>query len=405
MLVERMQHFVLPISAANVQPRLGLTVQVDLDASFRLFGVVLWNLGVPSATGTEGQLAIRFQRPDGRQIQRQLTSSNLLFPGNLYNQTGPNPNKALASPIYPSVLYPAGSVITIDIEGLDTGIATPQGSILVLIGTNIYQQGQVWNPQYPAKWKALPYLDRLEVTNFTAALPSLNNPFTAQADSDFVWQAGLYEDEAVTAGTFASLLVSGEDISTTTFRAVTIGAGGNAITITCVSNNGVPSQAFSLMVVGTTITITQATDITGLPTTTGNDVVAAILASGPASALVTASVKAGTGASVFSFADFSTNLAGGSGVGGTVAVDQLIDLGVIVRDPAYKAYSNGYVPVALLFPFLSGQAPGWLYPEIYIPRLGQLYFDLNYLYAGFTPASSPITVTLGLKGMKVYPQS
>jgi hypothetical protein len=407
MLVERMQHFVIPVSAANVPAKLGLTQQVDLDASFRLLGVVVWNLGVPSGTGCEGQIAIRIYRPNAQQIQRQLTASNLLFPGNQYNQAALSPNKALISPIRPGVLYPAGSVITLDILGLNTGIVTPQGCIIVLVGTNIYQEGNVYNPQYPAKWKARPYLDNLTVQNvpFPGGLPKLSVPFTAQADSDFVWQAGLYSDEAVTAGTFARLLVSGEDISSTTFRAVTIGAGGNSIVIACVSNNGVPSQAFSLGVVGNTITITQATDGIGTPTTTGNQVVAAILASGPASALVTASTAGATGASVFSFADFSTNLTGGSGLGGTASIMQLIDLGVIVRDPGYKAYSNGYVPAALLFPFLSSQAPGWLYPEIYIPRLGQIYFDFNYLYAGFTPAASPVTITLGMQGMKVYPQS
>ena len=88
----------------------------------------------------------------------------------------------------------------------------------------------------------------------------------------------------------------------------------------------------------------------------------------------------------------------------TDVTDQLVDLGVIIRDPGYKAYSNTYVPVALLFPFNSSQAPGWLYPEIYIPRLGQIYFDFNYLNPAFTTKASPFTITLALKGMKVYPQ-
>jgi hypothetical protein len=100
-----------------------------------------------------------------------------------------------------------------------------------------------------------------------------------------------------------------------------------------------------------------------------------------------------------------TFLDGGSGGGAGDAISQLTDLGVIVRDPSYKGYSNTYVPVGLLWPFLSAEAPGWLYPEIYVPRLGQLYFDFNYLYPGFVPAASPVTITLGLKGMKVYPQN
>jgi hypothetical protein len=286
MLVERMQHFVINVSAADVQPILGLSLQVDLDASFRLYGVCVWNLGVPEFDGVDGQVAIRIYRPNSQQIQRQLTSSNLLFPGNQYNLTGVSPTKALAAPIRPGVLFPAGSVINFDILGLGTGIAVPTGVMVVFIGTNIYQQGAVWNPQYPAKWKARPYLDNLTVPAIAlTGLPALNQPFTAQADSDFVWQGGMYTDWAA----------------------------------------------------------------------------------GP-------------------------------------VTDQLVDLGVIIRDPGYKAYSNTYVPVALLFPFLSGQAPGWLYPEIYIPRLGQIYFDFNYLYAGFTTKATPFTITLALKGMKVYAQ-
>jgi len=259
MLVERMQHFVLPVSAVNAQPLIGLKLQVDLDAPFRLFGVAVWNLGVPQFTGAEGQIALRFERPDGRLIQRQLAASNQLFPGNQYNQESISPNKAYVSPIRPGVLYPAGSVIEIDVQGLPTGIVNPSRSIIVFVGTNIYQQGTVWSPGYPKKpWTARPYLDNLTVTG--SGFPIRNVPFTAQADSDFVWQCGEYTD---------------------------LSSGG--------------------------------------------------------------------------------------------AIDQFIDLGIMIRDPGYKAYSNDYVPAALLFPFLNAQAPGWLYPEIYVPRLTQLYFDFNLL--------------------------
>ena len=305
-LVERMQHFVFPLSAANLNPVEGIALKVDLDAPFLLRGIVVWNLNVAGGKGIDGQLAIRFARPDGRLIQRQLTSSNLLAPGNQYNTSGLSPNKALAAPIRPGVLYPAGSVIQMDVMGLNTGIASPAGVIVVFVGTNLYRQGTIWAPGYPAKWKALPYLDQLTVLSLMppGSFPSLNNAFTAQADSDFVWQAGAYSDIEFTAG--------------------------------------VPN------------------------------------------------------------------------------IGELADLGVIVRDPSYKAYSNGYVPAALLFNFLGAENPGWLYPEIYIPRLAQIYFDLNILNANQPnlgtfiqrdifdepppPPVGSITVTLGLKGMKVYAQ-
>ncbi len=387
-LVERMQHFVINVSAANAQPVLGLSQQVDLDASFRLMGIVVWNLGVAVDKGAEGQIAIRLYRPNGQQIQRQLTSSNLIAPGNQYNQSSLlSPNKALVAPIRPGVLYPAGSVINVDVWGLDTGIVSPKGSVIVLVGTNIYQEGNVWNPQYPPKWKARPYLDNLTLQNVAVpgGLPSLSNPFTAQADSDFVWQAGLYTDESGGSLALGSIEAPG-----------VIGfVGTPGVTINLADDNfGIPNQPLTVTVIGTTITVEAATDSIGSLITTVAQGVAAINATPAAATLVTAyQIQAGQLPPI------------ASGVISVPTIMQLIDLGVIVRDPSYKAYSNGYVPAALLFAFLSAQAPGWLYPEIYIPRLGQIYFDFNYLYSGFTPASSPITITLGLKGMKVYPQS
>ncbi len=295
-LIERMQHYVFPVSATSLNPSEGLSLKIELDAPFRLFGIVAWNLGVVSTLGVDGQIAVRFAGPDGRQIQRQLTASNLLAPGNQYNLTGLSPNKALAAPIHPGILYPAGSVIDVDVIGLNTGIVSPEGVILIFVGTNIYQKSDTWAPEYPAKWTARPYLDNLTLPSVAVpgGLPSLNNPFTAQADSDFVWQLGEYTDLAFTGG----------------------GCGG----------------------------------------------------------------------------------------GGSDDICQLVDLGIMIRDPIYKAYSNDFVPVGLLFPFLGAQAPGWLYPEIYVPRLSQLYFDFKYLVPGFTPTASPVTITLGLKGMKVYAQ-
>lgn len=388
MLVERMQHFVTPI-AINPTPTLGLRLQVDLDAPFRLYGVVLWNLGVVQGTGTEGQIAIRFARPDGRVIQRQLISSNLVAPGNQYNALSPSPNKALVAPIHGGVLYPAGSVIEIDVLGLNTGISDPSGVIVVFCGCNIYQQGQVWAPQYPPKWTARPYLDNLTVQNVAVpgGLPSLNNPFTAQADSDFVWQAGEYTDVAIGAG---SVTLANEGTGSIEFT----GISGVTINLDD-ANLGTPNQALTVVVVGTVITIESGTDGVGNLSTTVADAVALVNSTPPAAALVTASqIQAGQ------LAPIASGVIPGTGM----AIDQLVDLGVIVRDPSYKGYSNSYVPIGLLFPFLSAEAPGWLYPEIYIPRLSQLYFDFAYLYPGFTPAASPVTITLGLKGMKVYPQ-
>ena len=401
-LIERMQHLAFPLNTANLNPVEGLTVKVDLDTPFLLRGVVIWNLNVPAGQGVDGQIAIRFAKPNGTLVQRQLTSSNLVAPGNQYNSSGLAPNKALAAPIRPGVLYPAGSVISMDVQGLPAGIAVPTGAIIVFIGTNLYREGQIWAPGYPAKWDALPYLDNLTVQSVPVpgGFPLLSIPFTAQADSDFVFQAGVYTDSSL-SGSPSSLLVANDAFEELFFRltAVTPGVGGNAISFEVI-DTGVPNTAFNLSIVGPTITVTASIDSFGT-TMLLETLIANLQASPPFNALVT--IGPPIGGLLSSVGGFpKAFLFGGTGAG-PAAVDQLVDLGVIIRDPAYKAYSNDYIPVALLFPFLGAQNPGWLYPEIYVPRLSQLYFDFNYLYPGFTPAS-PITITLGLKGMKVYPQ-
>lgn len=271
----------------------GLVLQTDTDAPFRLFGVVIWALNAENFKGYDGEAAIRFTRPDGRLIQKSLTSTNLLFPGNQYNITGLSPNKAMVCPINPGVLYPANSTIQVDLLGLPSQNGSLAGFIIVFVGVKIFEEGAIWAPTYPQSWKARSYLDNVEVTltaaQITGQIPVVNQPFTAQRDGDFVWQAGSYTD---------------------------FPAGSSGIT------------------------------------TPG----------------------------------------------------QLVDLGVIVRDYTNKAYSNGWVPVGVLFPFLSTQFPGFLYPEIYVPTNQQLYFDFQYLYNGFVPNGANVTAILGLQGMKVYPQ-
>jgi hypothetical protein len=268
----------------------GLTIKIDPDAPFLLTGVVVWNSNPDLGNQFDGQAALRFQRPDGRYIQRALTSTNLLFPGNQYNQ-GLTPNVALRSPIRPGVLYPPNSVITLDILGLPTDESVLQLLTIVFCGINLYQAGSIWDPKYPAKWKPRTYLDNLTIPSYSSFNgPSVNNIFNVQNDADFVWQAGVYTDF-------------------------------------------------------------------------------------------------------------------GAGTSGDTPIAQLRNLGVIFRDYTYKPYMNAYVPIGLVFPFLSAQAPGYLYPEIYIPRNGQMLFDIAPLTGNEAPpAGPPITVVLGLKGMKVYPQ-
>ncbi len=362
----------------------GLSIQLDADAPFRLYGVCLWNLGLSAnfLDGFDGQISLRFTRPDGRYIQKQLTSSNLLFPGNQVN-LGLTPNKAMVSPIYPNVLYPANSTIQIDIIGLPSNATMPVGSVIVFIGVKIFEDGAVWSPKYPAKWKARPYLENLTIPNLDITKgPSLNNTFTTQRDADFVFQAGVYTDVAG----------GGQQVDFDTE------AGGLSIQAKPGAPAGITSQlvvggAFSVVTIGEAITVTfTVSQATGT-------IVSGINADATAGALVTA-VNMNNPLAPFQAFPITPIPAGLS----ADSICQLVDLGVIVRDWNQKAYSNGYVPAALLFPFLTAQMPGFLYPEIYIPVNQQIYFDLAYLYPGFTPGVNPITVVLGMKGMKVYHQ-
>lgn len=91
-----------------------------------------------------------------------------------------------------------------------------------------------------------------------------------------------------------------------TLTAVTSGTAGNSITITLV-DPGLAGQSLSIGVVGNNITANLATDGGGLITTTATQLVAAIIASIPASALV---VATGSGASALTAA-VQTPLAGG----------------------------------------------------------------------------------------------
>jgi hypothetical protein len=103
------------------------------------------------------------------------------------------------------------------------------------------------------------------------------------------------------------------------------------------------------------------------------------------------------------FGSTPTNPAGGGQFDGL-----LRNLGVRVKDYAGKYYSNvvgqlsplaGYVPAAVMFGFNNAQLPGIVFPEIFLPRQGALYFDFAML-DGSTPATE--TGQLSLKGIKVY---
>ena len=128
------------------------------------------------------------------------------------------------------------------------------------------------------------------------------------------WLYAVGGDNLAASGAQAHLVE--QDI---TYTAVASGTGGNSITITYL-NPGIPSQSLSVTVVSNAITVHLATDGGSALTSTATQIQAAVAASIPASALVTA-VVTGTGSNVET-AVAATHLAGG--VTGTNLVSNVL---------------------------------------------------------------------------------
>lgn len=389
MLVERFQFYRFPVTSGNAGTiQEGLVLQTDDDAPFRLSGIAIWTNDVIDGA-FDGQLSIRFQRPDGRLVQRLITPTSVIASGNQYagaaSNLGANPNQALITAINPNIIYPPRSVITIDAQTLAGAPVTP-GTIIVFVGVKIFNEENVWAPRYPAKFTARPYLNSLFVPNLSIANGALlNQPFTVEQDADFVFQLGGYTDFAPSGSATFAVEGSGTIVVT--------GVNGTQLNFAA-DNIGIPDQPMTVTVIGNQIMIEDSTDGAGGVTGTAGQAAALINATPAAAALVMAVATVPGTFPVFGF--FVTITNGG-------AVMNLPDLGFQMRDWRLKSYMNDYIPVALLFPFLTAQQPGWLFPEIYIPSQQQLFFDFAYLWPNVAAASG-VNVTLGLKGMKVYPQ-
>jgi hypothetical protein len=136
---------------------------------------------------------------------------------------------------------------------------------------------------------------------------------TANLDFTYLVQSG----DVGTAGQVVigiaatpAIIVSGTSNSQLKLVAKSVGTGGNATTLTAV-NPGTNNAALSISVASTAITVNLATNGSAAATSTVAQIVAAIIASAPAVALVTASTGSGNGTGVF-VAIATTALAGGT---------------------------------------------------------------------------------------------
>ena len=402
-MIERPQYYVAKfvnaqLVAGYAQNSLALKIDQDSVAPFRLYGIAFYvfdNTGTPQAAADNINVTVKFTRPDGTTFyQRNNIPLQAVQPFDQQAPTGAGGQPAsfysYFSPVNPNQLYPPQTTVTFDFADVPT--FTSSTVFAVLVGTNIYRDGMVWAPTYPPKYTALPF-DGYVVQVPASSFPRLNFPLSINPDADFVWQKGAQTDNGVSS--FAALFVAlGED-PYFLLTAVAPGAGGDAITFQ-VTGVGTPNLLQTVTVVGNAITVQVATDGGGVSTSTGGSIFAALQASPAVTALVTPSNVQGPGQLFYE--NFPLNhLTGGAGGGGTGLAK---GLGIIVRDWAGKAYMNDYVPIELLFGFDNSQNPGLVYPEIYIPRVQQLFLDLNGLIPSINYPGD--TVTLTFKGMKVY---
>lgn len=409
-LVERLMHYTTADFLTLASPLRNYALQIAPDAPFRLYGIAIFPLDGVSGDNNN-TLRMRFTKPDGTWMQRELVPTAALAPwqpatANVSGQFS-NPNAFPFSPIYPNLVYPPNSVITIDIERID-GTNAVLNCIVVFIGTNVYEDGRgVWNPAQLSRANSIPYFGYNVLCDATLLNlgPVLNVPLNIAGDADFIFQGGVHTD---VPGGPSYTTPAGEGISQMTITAK-FGAPSDVIEIVYPAWNDVTPGPFnsplSITVTGTIINIDPATDAMGVQTSQIQDIVAAFNASAAVQALGFGLIATGVGPG-FLFSGFDGFLTGG-GVGPNGI---LTNLGVRMKDWNGKYYSNqqtnqnnplaGFVPAAIMFGFNNGQMPGLVYPEIYLPRNAALYFDFAMLNGpGNGLGQTPI---LTLKGQKVF---
>jgi hypothetical protein len=398
-VIERPQYYVLKFTntqlvAGYTQNSLALKIDQDSVAPFRLYGIAFYvfdSTGTPQAAADNINVTVKFTRPDGTTFyQRNSVPLQSVQPFDQQAPTGAGGQAAsfysYFSPVNPNQLYPPQTTVTFDFA--DNPAFTSSTVLAVLCGTNIYRDGIVWAPAYPPKYTALPF-DGYNVQLPVSALPILNQPLTINPDADFVWQKGAQTDYGATG---ASLLVLLGDVGPYFTLASNLG-DATSISFT-VTGHGTDNLPLAVSVVGTAISVQMHTDNLGQPLSTGTQIIAALLATPAVTALVSVTpASASTSLFVSNYGPQNLMASGATGNG------QAKGLGIIIRDTYGKAYMNDYVPIELLFGFDNSQNPGLIYPEIYIPRVQQLYMDVAGLIPGI---NYPATLTLTFKGMKVY---
>jgi hypothetical protein len=171
----------------------GIELHLETDAPFLLRGrayrVQYDTLASQTQVGIQN-LALRFAGPDLNFFSDILVPQNLEMPYG--GQSG------AWKPVSPQVLYPAGSVLTVDI--LNTGPTHLNNLVLYWRGVKLYTPGQNPAYTYPKKMKAIPFSYPIApittgnpfgmIQNLLATEQRLRQPFNCLNDADFVLRYG-----------------------------------------------------------------------------------------------------------------------------------------------------------------------------------------------------------------------
>lgn len=403
-LVERPMFLTTADFISLRSPLENYAVPIGSDAPFRLYGIAVFPINGVRGSNVN-QLKMRFTRPDQSWAQRNLVPTFSLAPGQPPTTAPtldqPSPNYFLFSPIYPNLVYPPNSVIAIDIARID-GTTEPLAHVVVFIGSSLYEEGRVWMAPQVSRERSIPYFGY----NVICDAQQLNAgivrdvPLNIGPDADFVWQQTVHTD----LSSLQFLTLSGESLGSVEFDCLKLPPPPGSITID-VPSPLLPSQPFSFTIIGNAVQILVATDSIGGEITTCAQVAAALNAN-------PAFLNLGLSMTV-TFPGLMPFSAGPEALTTTGSLNEgtLTNLGVRFKDWTGKYFSNadngtrqnslyaGFIPAAILADFNNGQRPGLLYPEIYIPRNGTMYFDFAILDGALNKQATPIVT---LKGQKVY---
>lgn len=170
------------VAAGQLVSNIELTM--DPDAPFLLRGrayrVSYNNLDARQQVGLQN-LSLRYSGPD------QDYRSNVLVPQGLLMPYGGQ--SAAWKPVYPQILYPARSVMLIDV--LNTGTTALTNLVLYFRGVKLFPWGI--NPSYtyperPAKSALLPYVYPIAAPNAANPQGSIQNLATADTRNLLIWQ-------------------------------------------------------------------------------------------------------------------------------------------------------------------------------------------------------------------------